>query len=617
MAHNSQRLDAAQKTVPNAILVAIFATFSLLFLVPVVGERAQDFVFWQLTFSQDISAGWLGIALLLAALPIFKIRAHSPLTLEQIAAWVESRPGWIAAATLPFYAIFAVVVAHGHPFVADENSVLQQSRIFASGHLAGAVPPELVDWMIRRSYQGYATHVSHASGALASSYWPGFALLLAPFARLGVPWLCNPVLSCLTLWVLHRVTRLFTGSATAALWALVLALASPVIALNAAAYFSMPAHLLFNLLFCWLLFARTRRAALLAGIIGGFALTLHNPVPHFCFALPWVMWVARSRRDLLAPLLLGYCLLALPLGFGWNSYLHTFDAPSVSPGGAPLPRAVSHGPFLDSLQRVRFAFSLPDHNLWINRLAGTCKLLIWATPGLGLLAWMGALQSLRNRATKTGVQREVAEQTRGENEVVTAQPVDAANQTSTASQNQPSPIFLRLLVWSFVSTCIAYVFVPFEQGAGWGFRYLHSAWMVLPILAAWFLTSIATPFGPPLRRYFLGVSALSLLIMVPFRGYQAERFLSHHSQQIPAATASPSLTFIDLKQGYRTVDLVKNDPFLRNSNWKFLHRGDAADEKLARRILVAPRLESRGKWGQIWVGNGFTPRYARWRSGLR
>ena len=507
-------------------------------------------------------------------MPLTQIRVPERFGFAKTAAWIDGRSVWIFVATLPFYAVFAWVVAHGHAFVADENSVLMQSRIFAAGHLAGAVPPDLIDLIVPGKYQGYALHVSHARGTLASSYWPGFALLLTPFSLLGVPWLCNPVLTSLTMWVLHRVTRLFTSSPDAALWALIFAVSSPVIALNAAAYFSMPAHLLFNLVFCWLIFARTRRAAFFAGVVGGFAMILHNPVPHAFFALPWMIWMARRRRDLLGPLLCGYCVFAPLIGIGWNSYLHSFDAPTLAPGGAPLVSTVSQGLFRDTLHRVSLGFAWPDHNLWINRLAGTCKLILWATPGLALLAWMGAVRS--------------------------------KNSLKEIAREQP---FLWLIVCSFVSTCIAYVFVPFEQGAGWGFRYIHSAWMTLPVLSAWFLMGVSSPM---LRRYFVAVAALSCLILIPFRGFQAEKFLSRHSTQIPVSPTSPSLTFIELKRGYRTIDLVQNDPFFRHSNWKLVSRGAAQNEAVARRVLIAPRLEKRENWGEIWVGEGFTPRYARW-----
>ena len=47
---------------------------------------------------------------------------------------------------------------------------------------------------------------------------------------------------------------------------------------------------------------------------------------------------------------------------------------------------------------------------------------------------------------------------------------------------------VRLLVQSAVLTFAGYLFVRFDQGHGWGYRYFHSAWGVIPILAGCAMT---------------------------------------------------------------------------------------------------------------------------------
>src|SRR2546430_11346262 len=44
------------------------------------------------------------------------------------------------------------------------------------------------------------------------------------------------------------------------------------------------------------------------------------------------------------------------------------------------------------------------------------------------------------------------------------------------------------LAASALVTILGFLFVPYDQGHGWGFRYFHSAWMTLPVLAAAALT---------------------------------------------------------------------------------------------------------------------------------
>jgi hypothetical protein len=48
---------------------------------------------------------------------------------------------------------------------------------------------------------------------------------------------------------------------------------------------------------------------------------------------------------------------------------------------------------------------------------------------------------------------------------------------------------VRLLAQSAVATFVGYVFFVFDQEHGWGYRYFHSAWGVVPILAAYAMTA--------------------------------------------------------------------------------------------------------------------------------
>ncbi|MGG2305238.1 hypothetical protein ACE4Z6_27835, partial [Salmonella enterica] len=74
--------------------------------------------------------------------------------------------------------------------------------------------------------------------------------------------------------------------------AILLTVASPVFFANGISYYSMPAHLFANALYALLLIDPTPRRAFAAGLLGSIALTLHNPVPHLLFALPWIGWLA-------------------------------------------------------------------------------------------------------------------------------------------------------------------------------------------------------------------------------------------------------------------------------------------------------------------------------------
>jgi len=237
---------------------------------------------------------------------------------RRVVHWAGDHPVVIAAITTVLIALCTLVIYHNHPLSMDEYAAYFQSRVFAAGKLHGRFPVPLLDWLIPRGFQDYFLNVSRATGSVAESYWPGFALVLTPFTWAGVPWLCNPVISALTLLVIHRLALELFDDREAAGFALLLTIASPVIFANGISYYSMPAHLLANSVFALLLVRPTPLRAAAAGVVGSLALALHNPVPHMLFAAPWLVWVATRQRGMrLLALIAGYLPLCALLGLGW------------------------------------------------------------------------------------------------------------------------------------------------------------------------------------------------------------------------------------------------------------------------------------------------------------
>ena len=253
--------------------------------------------------------GTLVVLLLIPAWP----RARSLLT------WIGEHATVTALLSTAVMCVGALTVYRAHPLSMDEYAPVFQSQAFAAGHLTGQFPPGLFDWLVPKGFQNYFLNVSHTTGAVASSYWPAFALLLTPFTWLGIPWACNPVLSGLTVLVIHRLAlKLFDSVETAGL-AVLFTLASPVFFADGISYYSMTGHMLFNGVFVLLLLEATPWRLIAAGVAGSIALTLHNPVPHMLFAAPWIVWLATRERGVqkLAWLALGYLPLCLLLGVGW------------------------------------------------------------------------------------------------------------------------------------------------------------------------------------------------------------------------------------------------------------------------------------------------------------
>lgn len=483
---------------------------------------------------------WGAVSLLLILTAALVVPSIRPVNV--VLRWIGEHPEQIAFTTLVALSAGTLVVYQNHPLAMDEYAQYFQSRVFARGHLAGHFPVPLLDWLIPEGFQNAFLGVSRQTGAVASMYWPSFALLLAPFAALGIPWACNPLISAATLLVIHRLAlRIFNDTETAGL-AILLTVASPVFFANGISYYSMPAHLFANALYALLLIDPTPRRAFAAGLLGSIALTLHNPVPHLLFALPWIGWLALrpgGMRSLVA-LAAGYLPLSLLLGVGWFWFIGHLQ------NSAPGHSQIEH------VQGLGSAFSLPGASTWEARLMGLAKVWVWAVPGLPLLAAIGAWKLRHN-------------------------------------------IACRLLVAAALLTFIGYLFVPMDQGHGWGFRYFHSVWFALPLLGA------AAARTSETRSLVLACAALTLVFGVGFRAWQMASFIADQRAQAPAYTGQQRRVIIlDPTATFYGPDLVQNDPWLRDNAVIMITRGRTNDEAMMHTYFPEMHRVYVDKFGTVW-----------------
>jgi hypothetical protein len=504
--------------------------------------------------------------LLIVAVAAFLLRRH-PIALEVLRAGT-ARPWLLAAALFPMLCLGALYVYHDCPLAMDEYAGLFQAEVFAAGRIAGDFPPELLDRLIPSFLQNHFLSVSASTGQVSSTYWPGFSLLLAPFAWLGVPWAANPALGALAVPALHRLAKNVTGSAEAAGWTVAFTIASPVFIIASISYYPLQAHLLCNVLYALLLLNPSAPRALLAGLIGSVALTLHNPVPHLLFCVAFVVWLAcrPGAARLLAALAIGYLPLTLLLGFGWREHLGHFAGQAAA--GSLSPAAA-----IDILPALRGAWasfinviSPPSAEIIYARLAGSSKIWTWGALGLLVLAGYGY----------------------------------------GAARAAP---FARVLAAALAVTFFGYFLVRFDQGHGWGYRYIHSAWFVLPLLAGACLADGADGAGDSrngLRAMAAWGILLSLVLANGLRAAQVDSYISRHLAQVPplsrpADPARPEVVFIDIRRGFYTHDMVQNDPFLRGPRITMvLERGPGQAGLMANRF-PAYRKSAEGPWGELWT----------------
>jgi hypothetical protein len=350
----------------------------------------------------------------------------------------------------------------------------------------------------------------------------------------------------------------------AAGFALLLTIASPVIFANGISYYSMPAHLLANSVFALLLVRPTPLRAAAAGVVGSLALTLHSPVPHMLFAAPWLVWVATRRGGmrLFASLIAGYLPVCVLLGLGWFLFSgHLLREGLVSAAG---PAAPWH-----RLQHMLETFSLPDATVVLARLIGIAKTWVWAVPGLMILAAAGAVRWRQDA-------------------------------------------LCRLFTASALLTLVGYFLVPVDQGHGWGYRYFHSAWMALPLLATGALfrparirseaSSHSRLFGDDETKGFVATCMLLTLVFgVGFRAWQLEDFMARDVGQVPQYTGTERrVVILEGKHSFYGGDLVQNDPWLRLNEIRMYSHGAAADERMMAQYYPELHRVYVDRYGTVW-----------------
>ena len=519
----------------------------------------RAFAFEYLLRQQDI-AGSIVIAALVIAAWMLRKRACA---IDMVG--ILARNPWLTAASVFIMLCAAMLtVVHNHPLAGDEHLSIFQSRVFAAGRLAGQFPPDLVAHLIPTVYQGRWL-VASTSGQVASIYWPGFALLLTPFSFLGIPWACNPLLASLSLVLIAKTASRLTADARAGGWAMLFALGSPGFLGLALSYFPMTAQLFLNLLFAWLLVERTPGRLVAAGIVGSLAIVQGNPVPHILFALPWVVWLARQpdRRRSLALLAAAYAPLTLLLGLGWWLFLRKLQGDMAALAYAADADPLHHlGNLLWYLAlELRTVFTAPSDETLGWRIGEQVRLWGWAVPGLPILAAAGWW--MRGRYV----------------------------------------IGLHLLALSLASTLVGFLFVSFDQGYGWGARYVHSAWAVLPILASAAMVSVETGGKPAtLVNYGVRVALFSLVFATALRLVQIRLFMDDQlALRPPFEPGAKQIVFITLNVDYYTMDFVQNDPFLRDPVIFMMSWGPVSNYKtIIERRYPRARLTYDGPNGQVW-----------------
>lgn len=194
------------------------------------------------------------------------------------------------------------------PHVEDEIAYLHQAKTFCAGGFRTPAPP------VPGAFDATFAWVFIDDGGWSYGIFPpGWPLLLAVGVVVGCPWLVNPLLTALAVWLFYRLVR--AADAPSAGWATLLFAGSPFLILMGTSFLAHPATLL------WILVAlggavriEGGRAADAAAVGLGIGLTIATRyVEGLLLGLVLAGWFVARRVSWRA---WAYGLLALLPGLG-------------------------------------------------------------------------------------------------------------------------------------------------------------------------------------------------------------------------------------------------------------------------------------------------------------
>lgn len=244
-------------------------------------------------------AQWMLIAGLAVCSGLFVLLV-SPISQRSLAA-IEAPVGrfglWavaaLAAVAFVGFCLAAHYVLQGFPNSADEFAYALQAETYAQGKLWADPPPIVEAFRQSRFFD--------VGDKWVSQYPPGWALVLAPAAALGLPlWVVTALLGAVTLFAFFCLARLYVSSQTA--WIGVITLGtSAFFILNSASFFSHNLAAFCGVLFALMGLRYVEKGDIWHALVAGACLGLmgltrtHNAM---IFAIPLVVTLAMtpSRR---------------------------------------------------------------------------------------------------------------------------------------------------------------------------------------------------------------------------------------------------------------------------------------------------------------------------------
>ncbi len=420
---------------------------------------------------------------------------------EPLLPVLSPRATWGLAA-LVVVVVWAVQrwVLHGFPLSMDEFNTGFEASILATGRVFQPVKDEWIAFVpaIKPVFVAW----KGADHTWYSGYIPVYAALRALLQLLHVEAWLNPLCAGASVLLVATLARRLRPAEPAAPIIAVLALVtSAQFVVTSGSQYTMPAHLLANLAWTWLVLRDDRASIAAAALLGGLALGLHNPFPHALFAVPFFWrWLVRKQY---ARFVVTACVY-LAFSYLWLTWLR------MERGGEP-----GAGGGLLSL------FALPGLQAW--RLTGMNLTLLftWQAPVIALLLMVAYVRERDLNDTQKDLAR------------------------------------------GLLLTFLFYILYGSSQGHGWGYRYVYGALGSVALLAAAAVPSVVGAMGIR-RTHTLVIGGFALAVgTMALRLVQVERFAGPFAEA-SAYVAGLDADVVAVETGavWYGRDLVRNDAAL-------------------------------------------------------
>lgn len=470
-------------------------------------------------------------------LPILCLAAAAALLVGRYALPEKmNRPLLLSARTIPALVAAAALLATGGSFLIllgydmsrDESIATFTAQAVQRGTLMVPVYP---GWeRFAGALMPNFMHPVSSDQLWVPGYLPINGVIRGLFGAVAHPALANPALLAAGFGALFvSARRLWPHRPDAVAVAMLMALSSSQLLVNAMSAYAMTGHFALNAI--WLaLFVQRRTWAYAAAMVVAFAaMGLHQYHFHPLFAAPFMLWLV-WRRDwgVAAFYLVGYCAAAYFWAVAYPELLAA-AAGGAADGGAiaanglmsRLQRLVAQSPALWAMNLVRFA-------AWQNLLL---------IPLCGLAWHFARSRSLGDES----------------------------------------------LVWPLLGVAGIGLVTMADQGHGYGYRYLNGAIPALCLLAGYGWQAMVQHPGSPSRwwGWLRGATALTVGIVLPAQLVMVHLFVAPHARLYAAIRSAPvDAVLIDPRGSFYLGDVVQNEAG-PSEGPKLLSLGRVSPEALA------------------------------------